>query len=171
MATKTLMSVEEYLRTAFDDGDCEYVDGEIVGRNVGKFSHSWIQKRLLAILTPFEEPLGLGVYQELRFRATPTRYRIPDIGVWKKDTLREEVPSVPPLIAIEILSAEDRMSRMVLKVNEYLSVGVECVWVIDPEAREVILYSQSRPGGQVGDLLISENPAIRIPLADVLPPR
>jgi len=30
MATKTLMTVEEYLHTSFEDGDCEYVDGEIV---------------------------------------------------------------------------------------------------------------------------------------------
>jgi hypothetical protein len=29
MAT-TLVSVEEYLRTSYPGGDCEYVDGEIV---------------------------------------------------------------------------------------------------------------------------------------------
>ena len=38
MAT-TLVSVEEYLRTSYPDGDCEYVDGEIVERNVGEIDH------------------------------------------------------------------------------------------------------------------------------------
>ncbi len=102
------MSVGEYLPTTFDEGDCEYVDGEIVERNVGKYSHSWIQKRPLKVLAPFEERLDLGAFQDLRFRATASRYRIPDIGVWRRSDLGEEVPSVPPLLAIEILSPDDR---------------------------------------------------------------
>ncbi len=170
MASKTLMSVEEYLRTTFDDGDCEYVDGEIVERNVGKYSHSWIQKRLLAVLAPLEERLGIGAFQELRFRATSSRYRIPDIGVWRKNDLGAEVPSTPPLLAIEILSTDDRMSRVVLKVHEYLAVGVACVWVIDPEEAKAIIYSQKDREGTVSELLAMENPDIVIRLADVLPP-
>jgi hypothetical protein len=39
MSTKSLMSVEEYLRTSFEGCDCEYVDGEIAERNMGEFDH------------------------------------------------------------------------------------------------------------------------------------
>jgi hypothetical protein len=35
MNTKLAMSVEEYLKTSFEDADCEYLDGEIVERNMG----------------------------------------------------------------------------------------------------------------------------------------
>jgi Uma2 family endonuclease len=39
MAT-TLVSVERYLRTSYPDGDCEYVDGEIVEPNLGEIDHA-----------------------------------------------------------------------------------------------------------------------------------
>src|SRR5689334_19048878 len=50
MASKTLMSVEEYLRTSFDDADCEYLDGEIVERNMGERGHAAVQGQLLFLL-------------------------------------------------------------------------------------------------------------------------
>jgi hypothetical protein len=36
MGTKVLMGVSEYLRTNFEGPDCEYLDGEIVERNMGE---------------------------------------------------------------------------------------------------------------------------------------
>ena len=39
MTAKTLMSVEEYLHTSFEGADCEYLDGEVVERNMGNKSH------------------------------------------------------------------------------------------------------------------------------------
>ena len=49
MATKPLVSAEEYLRTSFDGPDREYVDGEIVERNVGENQHSKAQGRLIEV--------------------------------------------------------------------------------------------------------------------------
>ena len=31
---------EEYLRTSFEDADCEYLDGEIADRNAGEWPHA-----------------------------------------------------------------------------------------------------------------------------------
>jgi hypothetical protein len=36
MSAKVMMDVEEYLRTSFDGADCEYLDGEVVERNMGE---------------------------------------------------------------------------------------------------------------------------------------
>ncbi|HXI41245.1 MAG TPA: hypothetical protein VNH83_14775 [Bryobacteraceae bacterium] len=36
MPSKVLMDVEEYLRASFDGPDCEYLDGEVVERNIGE---------------------------------------------------------------------------------------------------------------------------------------
>ena len=47
VATQTQVSVEEYLRTSFDGADREFVDGEIVERNVGGSQHSATQGRLI----------------------------------------------------------------------------------------------------------------------------
>jgi hypothetical protein len=45
MPSRTLVSVEEYLHTSYDP-DCDYVDGEIVERNVGELDHSDSQRRI-----------------------------------------------------------------------------------------------------------------------------
>lgn len=40
MGVKTAIPVKEYLRMSFDGPDWEYVDGEIVQRNLGDLPHS-----------------------------------------------------------------------------------------------------------------------------------
>jgi hypothetical protein len=42
MTAGTLISVNEYLVTGFDP-DCDFVDGEVLERNVGKKKHSYAQ--------------------------------------------------------------------------------------------------------------------------------
>jgi Uma2 family endonuclease len=49
------------------------------------------------------------------------------------------VPTSPPLIAIEILSPDDRMAETLDKLREYRRWGVPHVWLVDPEAQ--VLYS------------------------------
>jgi Uma2 family endonuclease len=169
MATKTLISIEEYLHTSFDGCDCEYVDGEIVERNMGKAQHGKIQAKLIQLLGLLEATLGLQIIAEIRIHVSPTRYRIPDIGVWLRDAIvGDDIPSLPPFLAIEILSPEDRWSRMLVKIGEYLECGVQWIWVIDPDAREARCFSQRNPTGTLCDTLRTENPAIEIPLSQIL---
>ena len=49
MTSRTLISVEEYLRTSYRP-DCDFVDGEVLERNVGETDHSWLQTMLSAYL-------------------------------------------------------------------------------------------------------------------------
>jgi Uma2 family endonuclease len=159
------MSVEEYLRTSFDGADCEYLDGEVVERNMGELEHADVQGNLYRLLWRFRATLGIRVAPGVRIRINPRRYRIPDVSVWRDDNISTRIPSVPPLLAIEILSPEDRMIRMVPKVEEYFSIGVEYVWLIDPCEKSAICYSRENPAGQVVHVLKTENPEIEIPLA------
>lgn len=165
MSTKVLMSVEEYLRTSFDGADCEYVDGEIVERNMGELPHADVQGTLFRLLWQFRTRLGVRVAPEVRIRVNPRRYRIPDISVWRDDNTGGNVPTVPPFLAVEILSPDDRVVRMLPKIQEYLALGVEYVWLIDPYEKSAISYSRQNPAGQVVDVLRTENPAIEIPLS------
>jgi len=169
MATKSLISVEEYLHTSFEGCDCEYLDGEIVERNMGELEHGTIQGELIARLKAIKTP-KLRVVAEIRIRISPSRYRIPDIGVWLPGDIGTRIPTVPPFLAIEILSPEDRMTRMKKKIEEYLAIGVQWIWVIDPEERNAICYSQHDPAGSFCEVLRTENPAIAIPLDEVLAP-
>ena len=50
-----MVPVEEYLNTSYPDGDREYLDGLVVGRNVGTPGHGALQKTLIVHLAGFEK--------------------------------------------------------------------------------------------------------------------
>ena len=124
MATKALMDVEEYLQTSFEGPDREYLDGEVVERNMGELPHATVQGRLLYLLMQMAASLGIQVFPEIRIQIHPRRYRVADIAVWRAGPIGERIPTVSPFLAIEILSSEDRMVRMQTTIREYLSIGV-----------------------------------------------
>jgi Uma2 family endonuclease len=165
MSTKVQMDVEEYLRTSFDGSDCEYLDGEVVERNMGELPHSDIQGNLYLLLSQLRGRLGIRVNLEIRIQINKRRYRVADVAVWRDSNIGTGIPTVTPFLVIEILSPEDRMVRMLPKIQEYLSIGVEWVWIIDPEEKSALSYSQTNPAGAVCDVLRTENPAIEIPLS------
>lgn len=165
MSTKVQMDVDEYLRTSFDGSDCEYLDGEVVERNMGELPHSDIQGNLYLLLSQLRSRLGIRVNLEIRIQINKRRYRVADVAVWRDSNIGTGIPTVTPFLVIEILSPEDRMVRMLPKIQEYLAIGVEWVWVIDPDEKSALSYSQTNPAGAVCDVLRTENPAIEIPLS------
>lgn len=164
MSTKVLMDVEEYLHTSFEP-DCEYVDGEVIERNMGEIPHGDVQLKLASLLARLRKRLGLRVIPEIRIQIAHRRYRVADIAVWTTDDIGTGIPTVPPFLVIEILSPQDRMVRMLPKIQEYLSIGVQWIWIVDPQERSALMYSQKSPAGGVCDVLVTENPTIEIPLA------
>lgn len=47
----------------------------------------------------------------------------------------------PPLLAVEILSANDRPGMLNEKIDEYLRHGTKLVWLIDPHFATITVYS------------------------------
>lgn len=127
---------QEYLSRCYEP-DCEYDDGQIVERNVGEYDHSFLQAILAALFMNSEESWGVYALTEQRIRIAPRTYRIPDVCVLRLDAPAEDILTHPPLIAIEILSPEDRPSRIRQKAADYCRFGVQQVWVIDPKKRAV----------------------------------
>ncbi len=164
MSTKTMMTVDEYLRTSFEDVDFEFVDGELVERNAGEYGHALTQSELIFLL----KSLRTNAMPAVRIRTRPTRFRVPDIAVWLAGEKGVRIPTVPPFLIVEVLSPDDRMTRMKIKIEEYLSVGTQWIWLVDPDERKAICYSQSNPAGSVCDTLRTEKPTIEIALEKVL---
>jgi Uma2 family endonuclease len=81
----------------------------------------------------------------------PDTVRGPDVAVYedveKFADLYPKYGAVPPRLAVEVLSLNDKAAEVLRKVADYLNSGVELVWLIDPEERTVIIYR--RDGGQV----------------------
>lgn len=153
MGTKTLMNVDDYLHTSFDGADREYLDGEVVERNMGNKSHGKIQLRLGSVLQTFEKRTGIFVVVEVRQKVTATRYRIPDVAIFAQEPA-EELPSGSPLVAIEILSPDDRIGYIIPKLEEYRQWGVRHIWIADPEDRKLFTY---------GDAGLHEGNELRLP--------
>jgi Uma2 family endonuclease len=143
-----LISVREYLRTSFSP-DCEYVDGRIEERNVGEKWHSILQKYLTMLFGFHEAAWGIVVYPELRTKVSGTKFRIPDVLVTRAGVQFEHVLDSPPLIAIEILSPDDRLSDLQRKISEYLQFGIEHVWIFDPQRK--IAWRADEAGMHVTD--------------------
>ena len=141
MSTKTAIPIEEYLRTSFEDLDREYVDGEIVERTLPTNAHSKTQFRLAGILDRLGETRPLYGRVELRSRVSATRVRIPDVSVYAGVEPTDPVPSNPPLIAIEILSPDDKRAKVIAKLEEYREWGVRHVWMVDPDTRKLYVYA------------------------------
>lgn len=77
----------------------------------------------------------------------------------------DEIVVVAPVLCIEVLSPEDRMSEIQEKVDEYLEMGVDSVWVIDPRRRKAF-QTDVRSLQPVEVLTVPDTP-IAIPLTDV----
>jgi len=50
-----------------------------------------------------------------------------------------------PVLAVEILSPNDRQDEINEKIDEYLAAGVPLVWILDPRRRTVTIH---RPGAE-----------------------
>jgi Uma2 family endonuclease len=56
----------------------------------------------------------------------------------------------PPDLAIEVLSPDDRAADIRVKVNDYLTHGVQLVWVVNPDEKTVTSYRRSEGPVTVG---------------------
>ena len=161
-----MVSLEEYLSTAYEP-DCDFVDGTIEERNLGEWDHALVQSNISAYLHPHSKTQEMRVLTALRIHVTPNRVRVPDLCVYLTDP-KQQVPSTPPFLCIEILSPEDRMSRVEVRINDFLAMGVNTVWVIDPETRQAFTANATEGLREVKTgVLRTESPVIEMPLAEV----
>src|SRR5580698_7232471 len=74
------LTLSEYLAASYRP-DREYLDGELLERNVGEWDHSRLQMLLSRYLSNREKQWGTLVAPEQRVQVKATRYRVPDISV------------------------------------------------------------------------------------------
>jgi Uma2 family endonuclease len=166
MPAGTLISVAEYLATSYRP-DCDYIDGHTEERNLGEWDHSNLQTAVAVYFRMHRKQWGVIAVVEQRVQVKATRFRIPDICVVLGDP-GEKILTKPPFICIEILSPEDRMTRVRDRVNDYLEMGVPYVWVLDPQTRTAYCATAAEGLREIkSGTLITENPALEVPLAEL----
>jgi Uma2 family endonuclease len=164
MATSTLVPLAEYLNTTYEP-DREWIAGELKERNLGELPHSSVQLFFSTFFAARRRELGVRVYPELRVQVSADRYRVPDVVVLRSSDPAETIVRVAPLLCIEILSRDDRMSDMQERVDDYLGMGVEVVWLVDPRRRKGFVVSAE--GQHSVEELTVPGTAIRVGLGEV----
>jgi len=139
-ATSACVSLEEYLGTAYEH-DPDYVDGELVERSLPTLLHGETFGRVHLRLAGLRYPLHLRT--ELRMPVKPRRYRVADLAVFLGERPKGKYPSTPPLIVVEILSDDDRLSEALEKAEDYYRWGVRHVWLADPDRRALFVFDGS----------------------------
>ena len=166
MSSRTLVSVDEYLHTSYAP-DCDYVDGAIVERNVGELDHSDLQSEIVAYFRARKNRFGAHAFAEQRVQISRSRFRVPDVCVVAGTKPTEQIFTKPPLIAIEILSKDDRMSDMQERIDDYLKFGVRYVWIVDPRTHRAWEYTKDGSHEAKDGILRTENPEIELPLPEI----
>jgi Uma2 family endonuclease len=166
MKAATLVPVEEYLRTTYHP-DCDYVDGEVLERNVGERQHSKLQRELILYFGNRAREWGIHVFPEQRLRVSARRFRIPDVCLVAGPEPDDEVFLRPPLVCIEILSKDDTLERMQEKIDDFLRFGVRYVWVINPRNRRAWVYTTDGSQEAKDGVLRTQNPELQVKLSDL----
>jgi Uma2 family endonuclease len=162
LASTAPLSPDEYLSDTYDP-EWEYVDGELIERNIGESYHSALLGIIGASLHKQRAEPGMRLFSSLRFQVAATRYRIPDICV---TTQKARGRILRELLCIEVLSPEDRASRMELKIDDYLAFGVKHIWLIDPRRKKAWSYTSEGKRESSATLTTSE-PRLTLNLDEV----
>jgi Uma2 family endonuclease len=138
MPTGTLVPLTEYLGQTYDP-DREYIEGVLRERNVGEIGHSDAQGRVYLFVLTGTQGFWAGV--EVRVQVKRDRFRIPDVTIVRGGRPSGRIITVPPEVAVEILSSDDRAMDIQAKIDDYLAFGIPCVWTVDPETKRAWIHT------------------------------
>ena len=161
------MTLQAFLALSPGEGDVTYelVDGQAVPKMSPKKNHSKLTRAFLYLLDEWSAERG-DVCPELAITLTregkswvPTpdllyisRERLP--ADWDDDV----ACSVPPDLAIEIISPGQTFGQLAAKARAYLDANVLRVWVVDSVARSItVFYPDAPPQTFMGDRLLTDS--------------
>jgi len=158
------VSVDEYMKTTYRP-DCDYVDGVLEERNLGEPEHAVVQGALIEWFRAHAKAWEIWVLPEIRLQITPARFRVADVGLSPRSHPINQLKQQPPLAVIEIVSPEDRISRYAERIDDYRSMGIRHIWVVNPQTRRG--YDCSTGSWIEAKSFAIENSPIRVDLSTV----
>jgi Uma2 family endonuclease len=166
VSAATVVPLNEYLNTSYRP-DCDYLEGELLERNVGEWDHARLQMLLSRYLSNRETQWGILVVPEQRVQVKARRFRVPDITVLAGPRPTGGIITDPPFLCIEILSPRDTVVQMQDRIHDYLDFGVRYVWLIDPVTRLTFLHTADGVQEVRDGVLSTKDPDILVSLSEL----
>jgi Uma2 family endonuclease len=166
VSVATAVPLSEYLNTSYRP-DCDYLEGELLKRNVGEWDHARLQGLLYGYLLSCEKRLGILVVPEQRVQVKARRFRVPDITILAGPRPSGGVITEPPFLCVEILSPSDRVVEMQERIGDYLNFGVRYVWLIDPRTGLTFVHTPDGIQEVKNGILSTKNPDIEVSLSEL----
>jgi Uma2 family endonuclease len=167
MATPVLIPVEQYLSTSYDP-DCDYIDGEVLERNMGERPHSLMQSALHAIFYANRRAWRVIPMLEQRVQTSGTRFRIPDVCLIAAGDPPDPIVHTPPILCVEIISSGQTLRPMQERTDDYLAMGVQQIWVLDPVRREAFIPDSNGALQPAPDTLNVAGTSIQLSWTEIL---
>ena len=153
-----ILTLEEFLKLPYleDSPAWEYIDGVAIQKSMPKTRHSILQKRLLTEVD--NHSVDYTALPELRCTFAG-RSIVPDIAVVAWNRIQVSQTGEPednfteaPDWTIEILSPDQRTTRVIDNLLHCLRHGCKLGWLIDPDDYSVLIFApQSEPDVYRGD--------------------
>jgi Uma2 family endonuclease len=127
-----------------DDGNrYELFDGSLLVSPHARIRHGRVAGRLHRLVDA-QLPAGLVAWQDLGVNiAHQTTYYVPDVVVIAESALENDdeayLTPADVRVAIEVLSPGNKGRDLVLKRRDYARAGIAHYWIVDPEARSLIV--------------------------------
>ncbi len=162
-AIATTVSLAEYLRTSYHP-DVEYVCGELKEKPMPTLSHGMVQALLAGWFLSHRKEWGIVVASEVRTQVDVDHVRLPDVVLVRTGGGRPRTLVQAPLVAIEILSPDDSYADLRERAGDLRAMGVENVWLLDPERRTAEVWTGTHWQPADGNRLTAVNAPVFLDL-------
>ncbi len=153
-ATTTRLTADEFVTQFAEVAFCELERGQVVRLTVGASRHSAICFKVAYVIGKWAEAAGAGrvLINEtgLITSRDPDTVRGLDVAYYSFQRVPrgqepEPFAEVPPNLAVEVLGKVQGWKKMTEKVGEYLRIGADRAWIVDPNHRTLHVFSPDAP--------------------------
>lgn len=146
------LTVDDLEHTPEDGRRYELVDGRLDVSPAPKFMHMRVAHRLSTHLDNLcQGRFEIGEGPGINMSPDGTHHRIPDLVVLDQQ-VEEDYIDVPPLLAVEVVSASSVIRDSHTKRAEYSAFGIPSYWIINPLADKVALSEMRLENGVYRDV-------------------
>ena len=136
------MTLEEFLESDLER--FEYIKGELIPMPPTSIEHGNISSNVQWYLQSHVRTNQLGrVYTSDTGFRVGERILMPDVAFISTSKFPDDqrsIFSIPPELAIEVISPTDSLTKVVEKALAYLEAGTLLVWIIEPTGKTVTVF-------------------------------